>query len=57
MPQFHLFLQGIHQYISYHIIRKTETAVVLFRYGINKLASNTCYWPELRVEVAINCPC
>ena len=57
MPQFHLFLHGIHQHISYHILRITETVVVLFRCEINKLAPNTYYWTELRVKVAINCPC
>jgi hypothetical protein len=57
MPQFHLLLHGIHQHISYHILRITETVVMLFRYGINKLAPNTYYWTELRDKVAINCPC
>jgi hypothetical protein len=57
MPQFHLFLYGIHQHISYHILRITVIVVVLFRDGFNKTVSDTYYLPELRDKVAINCPC
>ena len=57
MPQFHFCLHKVNQHISYHILRTTETAVVLFHYGFNKTVSDTYYWLGLRDKVAINCPC
>ena len=41
MPQFRQFLHKVIQHISYHIIRITETAVVLFHPGIHKAGAKS----------------